>query len=170
MDDYQRFGPALVRKAERMLQNRDDALDLVQSLFVDMLEQPATPRDLPYLYRAITRRCLNHLRDGKNRARLLREHDGSLRGEVAVRCDDHVIELDLLAKLCERLDQDTAEVLIYRYFDEMLQDEIAEITGTSRKTVGKRLERVRHAVTTLLSTANPNAHGAHDAHDPSEAP
>ena len=71
MELYRRYGPALLRKAERMLQDRDEAKDLVQGLFLDLLQRPATPADLPYLYRAITHRCLNHLRDRRNQGRLL---------------------------------------------------------------------------------------------------
>jgi len=37
-------------------------------------------------------------------------------------------------------------VLTYRYFDDMTQDEIASLLGLSRKTIGKRLERVNEVV------------------------
>jgi DNA-directed RNA polymerase specialized sigma24 family protein len=37
-------------------------------------------------------------------------------------------------------------VLIYRYFDDLAQDEIAELMGISRKTVGKALQEVRDTV------------------------
>lgn len=47
MESYQRYGPALLRKAERLLQSRDDALDVVQGLFTDLLadggEEPEFP-------------------------------------------------------------------------------------------------------------------------------
>ena len=71
MELYRRYGPALLRKAERMLQDRDEAKDLVQGLFLDLLQRPRAAADLPYLYRAITNRCLNHLRDRGNQGRLL---------------------------------------------------------------------------------------------------
>ena len=38
------------------------------------------------------------------------------------------------------------EVLTYHYLDDMTQDEIATLLGLSRKTVGKRLERLRQVV------------------------
>ena len=60
MEPYRRYAPALLRKAERMLQDRDEAQDLVQGLFLDLMQRPDTPADLPYLYRAVTHRCLNH--------------------------------------------------------------------------------------------------------------
>lgn len=150
MEIYQRYGPALLRKAERVLQNRDDALDVVQGVFVDMLQKGQTEADLPYLYTAVTSRCLNLLRNRNTRARLLEGEEPALRGPVRTRCDEHVIGLDLLAKLATRLDDSTLQVLVYRYFDDLTQDEIADLMDLSRKTIGKRLDRVREVVTELM--------------------
>lgn len=151
MEAYRRYGPALLRKCERMLQSRQESEDVVQGLFVDMLQRGETRFDLPYLYRAVTNRCLNHLKYGENRRRLLQQHDPALRGPARTPCDERIIGADLLAKLMERLDAKTAEVLVFRYFDDMTQDEIAALLGTSRKTVGKRLAKIRAAVHTLAS-------------------
>jgi RNA polymerase sigma-70 factor (ECF subfamily) len=150
MEAYRRYGPALIRKCRRMLRHRQDSEDIVQALFVDLWSRGETELELPYLYRAVTNRCLNHLRDGENRARLLREQDAALRGPARVSCGEQVIELDLLLKLSQRIDEECAEVLVYRYFDDMTLEEIAELTGASRKTVGKRLARVHQAVRALL--------------------
>jgi RNA polymerase sigma-70 factor, ECF subfamily len=133
-----------------MLQSRASAEDQVQALFVDLLEKGEEP-DLAYLYRAITNRCLTLMRDEGNRARLLAAHDVALRGPARTRCDEHVIGLDLLAKLTRTLDDETLELLVYRYLDDMSQEEIAQMTGVSRKTVGKRLDRARAAVLSLTN-------------------
>jgi len=148
MELYQRHGRALLRKAERMLGSRADAQDLVQGLFVDLLQRGESP-DLPYLYRAITNRCLTYLRDEGNRARLLESHDEALRGPTRTRCDDRVIGIDLLGKLIGMLDERALEILFYRYSDDMTQEEIAEMVGISRKTVGKKLDDIRDAVSSL---------------------
>ena len=155
---YERYAPALLRKAERMLQSREDARDIVQSLFLDLLQAAgAEPPSLPFLYRAVTNRCLNHLRDRATRTRLLERADPALRGPVRLSCEEHVIGVDLLAKLATALDADTCEMIVYRYVDDLSQDEIAELTGYSRKTVGKRLERAHEAVRAL---ALPRGEGA----------
>ncbi len=148
MEAYARYGRALVRKAERMLRSKEDARDVVHALFVDLLEERAMPADLPYLYRAVTNRCLRVLRDEKNRARLLAVHDESL-APVRTRLDEAALSLDLLVKLVAALDDGEAEVLAYRYLDDMTQEEIAEMTGLSRKTIGKRLDAIRDAATRL---------------------
>ena len=152
MEAYQRYGPALLRKAARMLRNREDARDVVHALFADMLEERDMPADLPYLYRAVTNRCLRHLRDEKNRARLLAMHDDAL-APVRVRLDEAALSMDLLVRLVSALGDGEAEVLAYRYLDDMTQEEIAAMTGLSRKTIGKRLDAIRDAATRVAGEA-----------------
>ena len=149
MDSYRRYGPALLRKAERMLQNRDDARDVVQTLFLELLQRGEPTDQLPYLYRAVTNRCLNLMRDRRTQARLLEQSELALRGLSRTTCEDKAVDLDLLLKLVRELDSDHCELLVYRYLDDMSQDEIAELTGISRKTIGKRLARARDAVLRL---------------------
>jgi RNA polymerase sigma-70 factor (ECF subfamily) len=143
---YRTYAPALVRKAERMLRSREDAVDVVHALFVDVIPRWNRDVNLPYLYRAVTNRCLNILRDRDTRARLL-EREQSVAAPVArVRLDDNVLGLRLLAGLVDRLDQAHLEVLVCRFVDDMTQDEIAAHLGVSRKTVGKRLDHIRDEV------------------------
>jgi RNA polymerase sigma factor (sigma-70 family) len=151
MDTYQRYAPALIRKAERMLQSHDDALDVVHGLFVELFSREESEIDLPYLYRAVTNRCLNLIRDRSARRRLLARQDVMLRGPVRTTCEDRAIDLDLLTKLSARLDQQCAEVLVYRYVDDMSQEEIASLLGLSRKTVGHRLDRIHRLVRELAA-------------------
>jgi RNA polymerase sigma-70 factor (ECF subfamily) len=146
MEAYERHGRALLRKAERMLQSRADAQDVVHALFVDLLARGETKPDLPLLYRALTNRCLTFLRDEKNRARLLAEHDDALRGPIRTREGDRVIDMDLLLKLTRMLDEPTLEVLACRFFDDMTQEEAAAFLGVSRKTIQNRLDVIHEAV------------------------
>ncbi len=143
---YARYGPALLRKAERLLGSRDDALDVVQGLFVDLWQRGQSGVDLPYLYRAVTNRCLNLLRDAKARVRLLEKQAPALRGPVRIRCDDLVVGLDLLARLATRLDERSLELLVYLYVDDLSQEEAAAMLGISRRAVVKRLQKVRAAM------------------------
>jgi RNA polymerase sigma factor (sigma-70 family) len=153
MEAYERYGRALLRKAERVLGNREDARDVVQGLFADLHQKLDAPLDLPYLYRAVTNRCLTLLRDEANRARLLERRDQGLAPAARTRCDDTVIGRDLLVKLVRELDEPEGEVLMYRYLDDMTQEEIATLLGLSRKTIGRRLERIREAVRRLVEAS-----------------
>lgn len=148
---YRAFGPALVRKAERMLRSREDAVDVVHALFADLIPSWTSDVDLPYLYRAVTNRCLNLVRDRGTRARLLEREATAAAPLGRVRLDDEVVGVGLLAALAERLDDGHLQVLVCRFLDDMTQDEIAGHLGISRKTVGKRLDRIRDTVTALRS-------------------
>jgi len=138
-----------VRKAERMLRSREDAVDVVHALFADLIPTWTSDVDLPYLYRAVTNRCLNAVRDRGTRARLLEREPMAAAPVGRVRLDDEVIGVALLGALAERLDDAHMQVLVCRFLDDMTQDEIADHLGVSRKTVGKRLDRIRDAVTAL---------------------
>jgi RNA polymerase sigma-70 factor, ECF subfamily len=157
MEAYERHGRALIRRAARVVGNPDDARDLVQALFVDLYQRSDVPLDLPYLYRAVTNRCLSFLRDESNRARLLERNVMALAPAARTRCDDQVIGLDLLAKLVRELDEAETEVLTYHYLDDMTQEEIATLLGLSRKTIGKRLERVRQVVRRVVEAETPGS-------------
>ena len=132
-----------------MLRNREDAVDVVHALFADLIPSWSPEVDLPYLYRAVTNRCLNLVRDRGTRARLLEREPSAAAPLGRVRLDDEVVGLGLLAALAERLDESHLQVLVCRFVDDMTQDEIAAHPSVSRKTVGKRLDRIRGAVTAL---------------------
>ena len=149
MDIYRRYGPALVRKATRLLGNREDALDVVQALFTDLFERGALDVELPYLYRALTNRCLTMLRNRNTRARLLERETRALQPVARTRSDECVLGQDLLLKLVDRLDESTLEVLVYRYWDELDQTEIASVMGVSRKTVVRRMATLREELVAL---------------------
>jgi RNA polymerase sigma-70 factor (ECF subfamily) len=146
---YRAYGPALVRKAERILRSREDATDLVHALFVDLIPRWSTDMDLPYLYRAITNRCLNAIRDKSTRTRLLEKEPTAAAPVARVQLEDEVVGLRLIAALAERLDESHLEVLVCRFIDDMTQEEIAEHLRLSRRTIGKRLDRIRDEVTAL---------------------
>lgn len=149
MDSYRRYGPALLRKARRLLRNEEDARDAVQTLFLDLLQRPEPTLDLPFLYRALTHRCLNLLRDEKNRARLLERESPSLRGSSRIAPETQVLGLDVLCKLAIVVEETVMETLVYRFFDEMGLEEIADVMSVSRKTVQNRLTRAADALATL---------------------
>ncbi len=136
-----------------MLRSREDAVDVVHALFVDLIPRWNSEMDLPYLYRAVTNRCLNVVRDRGNRARLL-EREQTVAAPVGrVKLDDQIIGIGLIAALADRLDQSHMEVLVARFVDDMTQEEIADHLGLSRKTIGKRLDRIRDEVIALRGEA-----------------
>jgi RNA polymerase sigma-70 factor (ECF subfamily) len=142
-----------VRKAERMLRSREDAIDVVHALFTDLIPRWNKSVDLPYLYRAVTNRCCNVLRDRGTRARLLEREQQTAAPVGRVRLDDQVVGVGLIAALAEQLDEAHMQVLVARFVDDMTQDEMSDHLGVSRKTIGKRLDRIREAVIALREVA-----------------
>ena len=155
MDIYHRYGPALLRKCERLLASREEAEDVVQALFMDLLGAGRTDTSLAYLYRAATNRCLNRLRDRVRRAELLARHGTTVLGGVVAPIDGRVIHLDLLVRLVDALDEESAEILVLRYLDRLEQEEIARLVGRSRKTVGLRLADIRDRLVALSGEVTP---------------
>jgi len=166
-DAYVRYGPALVRKAERLLRNPDDAIDLVQGLFVDLIAHPEPTVELPYLYRAVTNRCLNLIRDARGRARLLEREQPALTPTARLGDQARVIGLDLLAKLGAQLDDGQLEVPVCPAPRHVAQG--AEINGVATAilvgfgtvdlngTVGYGLKRKVEAPITSLDCNEPDA-------------
>ncbi len=150
VDSYRRYGPALLRKARRLLRNEEEARDAVQGLFLELLARGEPARDLPFLYRALTHRCLNLLRDEKNRARLLERQAPMLAGAGGPRADTLAIGLDVLLRLQRRVDKSVMETVVYRFLDELGLEEIAEVMQVSRKTVQNRLARAQDELASLL--------------------
>jgi RNA polymerase sigma-70 factor (ECF subfamily) len=150
-DLYQAYAPALVRKAERMLRRRDDALDVVHALFVDLLERGERP-ELPYLYRAITNRCLNVMRDGKNRERLLAAEAWP---RATLSAEAQTLSMNALLKLVASLDDRRAGILVYYFLDDLTQEEMEAVTGLSRRTLGKYIEEIRQRLAALLEGSAP---------------
>ncbi|MBS1123721.1 MAG: polymerase sigma-54 factor RpoN, partial [Deltaproteobacteria bacterium] len=107
-----------------MLRSREDAVDVVHALFVDLIPRWSHDVDLPYLYRAVTNRCLNVVRDRGTRARLL-DRESQMAAPIArVRLDDQIVGIGLIAALTDRLDEGHLQVLVCRFVDDMTQEEI----------------------------------------------
>lgn len=136
---HRRYGPALLRKARRMLGSDADAQDVVQTVLIELWRKRRLPASLPYLYRAVTTRCLNWLRDEQNRRRLLASHAQPRVGSI----EGRALDRDLLLTLLDRLKGPHREVLVYRYLDDMQLTEIAALTGRSTKTISRWLAAIR---------------------------
>jgi RNA polymerase sigma factor (sigma-70 family) len=128
-----------------------DALaeDALHDVLLALLEQPEQFENrstlLTWLYSATTHRCLNTLRDGKNRQRIL-----EARGKaVDERGSDEMLENAVaLRELLARLPANLAHVAVYYYGDEMTHDEIARVLDCSKRHVGNLLQRLRAWVDT----------------------
>jgi RNA polymerase sigma-70 factor (ECF subfamily) len=147
---YASCGAAVERRC-RALVGDDAALpDLVQEVFLRAVLHAASFRreasPFTWLYRVSTNLCLNHLRDRKQTLPI----DLVIgRDAGGPRPDETVVARRALQGLLSQLDRRSLAVVVYHYLDEMSQEEIAEVSGWSRKTVGKKLAAFRERAAQL---------------------
>ena len=144
---YERNGRTIVGRARTLLADVEAAKDVMQEVVVLVVTKEThvleLPQPGPWLYRVTTNMCLNRLRDERRRKELIGAHpDEPLHpGDVEKRA----IVLDILRRVPAALQ----EVAVYHYVDEMSHDEIADLMGISRRTVGNRLAAFKKRVTLL---------------------
>jgi RNA polymerase sigma-70 factor (ECF subfamily) len=144
---YLRLGPLVYRRCLRLLANPENARDATQEVFVRALrhvsELTHDRECLPWLYRVATNYCLNRLRDGRplefREPEAMPEPPRSAGAPSGA--DDRLAARRTVMALLNRLDEQTAEIAVHAFLDDMTQDEIAEVMGLSRRTVGKKLKR-----------------------------
>jgi RNA polymerase sigma-70 factor (ECF subfamily) len=141
---YRAYGPSVLRRAQAILREEQAARDALQEVFVRVLKGGYELRDdaspMTWLYRVTTNYCLNVLRD-RGRRDVALSRNGPANAIEAPVAEDRYAVSEILARVPNEL----AEVAIYYYVDQMNQDEIAEMMGVSRRTIGNRLEAFREA-------------------------
>lgn len=139
--------------------HRQDAEDVLQSIFVKLLQRGLTPevRQHParYLHRAAVNHSLNVIRTRKRR----RFVDGfdALEIPAASENERDARERDeryeRLAEAMARLKPRALEVLLLHYKHDYTDAQIAALLGTSRGTIAVTLYRIRARLRTLLRSA-----------------
>ncbi len=147
---YVELAPAVHRRALALLADESEAWDVVQEVFSKLVESPAAfrreARPMTFVYRITTNLCLNLLRARRVRAR------PEAPGEVALQ-PAQAEARELLLHLLDRLDERALQIATLHFFDGLTQEEIAEVVGLSRKTVGLELQKIRALATSLAGGA-----------------
>src|SRR5262245_28364209 len=153
-DAYRRWGGQIYRRCLKLLGDAAAAEDATQEVFVRLMRHAGrlSPEGgyLAWIYRVATNHCLNVLRDG---ARLeVREpaafndaDQGSVVAQLGAR--------ELSARLLRRFDEETRTIAVLSLVDGAGRDEVAEVMGLSRKTVGKKLARFVASAQRFLKAA-----------------
>jgi RNA polymerase sigma-70 factor (ECF subfamily) len=140
---YADYRPLIVAHCARLLRDSSLAEDATQDVFLRVrrhaahLPEPSQIR--PWLFRVATNHCLNELR---NR-------------EVRTRCFPELVQIEVLdheesmsarndaRRLLSRLPPRARAVAYLTYVEGMLQREVAETLGVSRRTVVTHLSEMR---------------------------
>jgi RNA polymerase sigma factor (sigma-70 family) len=140
-----RYGPMVLRRCRRLLQDDDDALDACQEVFLRVVER-RTRLTVEYpsslLYRMATNVCLNRLRDRARRPE-----------------DSHHDELDTIARVEEpgagsharllldwlfaRHPASTRTIAVLHYVDGLTLEQVSIECGMSVTGIRKRLNKLR---------------------------
>ena len=143
---YRRYGPMVVRRCRRLLRDEDEALDVAQDVFVQLLRHRDRLDDghlSSLLYRIATNLCLNRLRD--------RRHEPALPGDevlhqIATASDfDSRLRLD---RLFGRHPETTRTMAVLYHVDGMTLAQVAREFGMSVSGVRKRLRGLRVSLRT----------------------
>ena len=147
---YRDYGPVVHRRARTLLGSDEEARDAMQEVFMRVYQQHASfSGEVPilrWIYRITTNLCLNRLR--QRRAHPVVQDPDAVRALLDGARDpvDRRAILQVLAKM----DPLTQQIAIYYHVDGMKMEEVAEVVGYSRKTVGKKLDAFRSRARRLL--------------------
>jgi RNA polymerase sigma factor (sigma-70 family) len=147
---YREYAHSVLRRARRLLGSELEAREVLQEVFMTLLERPGqfSGRSslLTWLYAATTHRCLNRLRNSRSQTELAERHHEALLPPSAWCDPDQSISIRrLLAGMSEEL----AAVAVYHHLDRMTLDETAEALGCSRRKVAYLLAELRQHVSRL---------------------
>ncbi len=136
---YAKYGAMVLRRARAMLSDEQAARDATQEIFTRVLASWADFRadssPVTWLYRATTNHCLNALRDGARHSAALDQLGHAAVGHAPAGLDERLT----LRAVLDRVPAALREIAVYYYLDQLSHEEIAKLTGTSRRTVGNRL-------------------------------
>lgn len=150
---YREFAPLVYRTAWGVLGNREDADDVVQTVFIKLLgrESLANIRNLKaYLYKAAVTASISVLRAKRRRPILV---DDAALLEVPTPSRDSSFDeetYERLSRAIEKLSADAAAVVLLRYLQNKSLTDIAKELGLSPAAVALRLFRSRARLRALL--------------------
>ena len=156
---FNQYHQKLYRIAYGVVRHREEALDIVQEVFIKLFRSihqfKGKSRFYTYLYRMTMNTAIDHTRKMKKVPPLsMDEEEGFQLSDDADKRPDRILDhKELEARVKWSMDQlspDQKAALIFREVEELSYQEIAEATGCSIGTVMSRLHYGRKKVQELL--------------------
>ncbi|HEX4997332.1 MAG TPA: RNA polymerase sigma factor [Terriglobia bacterium] len=148
------------RACYRFVNNREDAMDLAQEVFIKAFENLASFRSeasfKTWIYRIAINHCINHVR--KNAREFVEMKESTARIQPTVQADmEDVQKREQLRKLVKTLPPKQKAILELRIHEELSYEEIARMSGRSVSTIKAT---VFFALAKLRKLVGANAGGA----------
>jgi len=144
-DCYRRVYPLVLAKCRRMLRGDSDANDLAQEVFVrlwknrEFLRDPATLT--AWLYRTSTRLVIDRARKRVSNEDAAWHLNDLLQAQTSADCEARFVGRERLRNLVASCSEARLEAAILSRLDRLTQPEVAEVMGTSERTVRRLLDR-----------------------------
>jgi RNA polymerase sigma-70 factor (ECF subfamily) len=133
-----RYERQIYRVCYRFVENRDDARDLAQDVFVKAFEHLGTFRResslKTWLYRIAINHCINHVKKHSHDFVEVDEYTGSVSPSVLAHME-HEQEREQFRRMIKRLPPKQKAILELRVNEQLSYDEIAKISGRSVSTI-----------------------------------
>ena len=144
-DLFRRYGPMVIRRCRRLLKDEDEALEVSQDVFVQLLRRRGRldarqPSSL--LYRIATNLSLNRIRDRKRRPTT---NDEDLLDRIAS-LEEPTARLEarsVLEHLFGKHQESSRVIAVLHFVDGLTLEEVAKKVGMSVSGVRKRLSALR---------------------------
>ena len=144
---YEQYGPALYRRAFGLLGHEDDAHEVVQETFFQFwrgrsrFRRESSP--FTFLYRITTNLSIDKLRRRKTAGLSFSLDEGLHSGALEGATEKRLEAASELAQLLDGLEEEHVMVAVMSFVDGMTQEEIGESVGVSRRTIVKRLKKIK---------------------------
>jgi RNA polymerase sigma-70 factor (ECF subfamily) len=144
---YQQHGPGLLLYACSLLGRKHAAEDVLQQVFMKLLEQNTIPEEpRPYLFRAVHNVALNLVRSESKQVEL-----ADIEPWFEVPEQDRVARVTLTTELM-RIPEEQRQVLVLHIWGGLSFDEIASVLAVSANTAASRY---RYALQKLRAAMRP---------------
>jgi RNA polymerase sigma-70 factor (ECF subfamily) len=156
---FSRYHEKVYRVAYGVVTNREDALDIVQEVFVNVFRSiknfKGKSNFYTYIYRMAMNTAIDHSRKVKRFPTSSIDEEGAAQPADGAekRPDSILLEKELDEKLNEamaKLPKDQKAAIIYRDLEGLSYQEIAEVMGCNIGTVMSRLHYARKGMRELL--------------------
>ena len=133
-----RYERQIYRVCYRFVNNRDDAMDLAQEVFIKAFEHLSSFRRessmKTWLYRIAMNHCINHVKKNAREYVELKENVGSTRASVHSDMEDRE-QRELFRTLVKKLPPKQKAILEMRIHEQLSYEEIATMSNRSVSTI-----------------------------------